>query len=441
MSLILSGTDGLSDVDGSAATPAIRGTDANTGIFFPAADTIAFAEGGAEVARFDSSGNFGLGVTPSAFGGGYKAFEVNAGSISATTGAGNLIVSNNSYFNGTNFIYKATGVASDHVQTGGQHWFRTAASGTAGNAISFTQAMTLDASGNLGIGTTSPPTGYRAQFVDTRAADSVAIGVRNLSSSGITRYVLGNDIGFARMTMGYTGSTFVNPSIGWIGTEGGEPFYFQTNGTERARITSGGNFGIGNTNPSAKLSVAGTVLFEDASGNGFVFNGCQGDSFGGGAAGTRFVADPVSGGNWQFWRCVADYNGTPSTMAYLYSNGGLANYSGNNSNLSDIRVKKDIELAGSYLNKICAIPVKTFKYKNQTLDEDQELTLGVIAQDVEAVAPELVNTSGFGETPDDGIPLKAIYQTDLQYALMKCIQEQQALITQLTARITALESA
>jgi hypothetical protein len=63
MSLILSGTDGLSDVDGSAATPAIRGTDANTGIFFPAADTIAFAEGGAEIARFDSSGQLGIGTT------------------------------------------------------------------------------------------------------------------------------------------------------------------------------------------------------------------------------------------------------------------------------------------------------------------------------------------------------------------------------------------
>ena len=63
MALILSGTDGLSDVDGSASTPAIRGTDTNTGIFFPAADTIAFAEGGAEVARFDSSGNLGIGTS------------------------------------------------------------------------------------------------------------------------------------------------------------------------------------------------------------------------------------------------------------------------------------------------------------------------------------------------------------------------------------------
>ena len=63
MSLILSGSDGVSDIDGSASTPAIRGTDANTGIFFPAADTIAFAEGGAEVMRIDSSGNVLVGLT------------------------------------------------------------------------------------------------------------------------------------------------------------------------------------------------------------------------------------------------------------------------------------------------------------------------------------------------------------------------------------------
>jgi hypothetical protein len=57
MSLILSGSDGLSDIDGTAATPAIRGTNANTGIFFPAADTIAFSEGGVEAMRITSAGN------------------------------------------------------------------------------------------------------------------------------------------------------------------------------------------------------------------------------------------------------------------------------------------------------------------------------------------------------------------------------------------------
>ena len=63
MTVIIDGTNGVSDVDGSASTPAIRGTDANTGIFFPAADTIAFAEGGVEAMRIDSSGNLLIGTT------------------------------------------------------------------------------------------------------------------------------------------------------------------------------------------------------------------------------------------------------------------------------------------------------------------------------------------------------------------------------------------
>jgi hypothetical protein len=63
MSLLLNGTNGVSDIDGTAATPAIRGTDTNTGIFFPAADTMAFSDGGVESARFNGSGQLGLGTT------------------------------------------------------------------------------------------------------------------------------------------------------------------------------------------------------------------------------------------------------------------------------------------------------------------------------------------------------------------------------------------
>ena len=57
MSLILDGTNGLSDVDGSAGTPAIRGSDTNTGIFFDA-DIIGFSEGGTECARFNADAQF-----------------------------------------------------------------------------------------------------------------------------------------------------------------------------------------------------------------------------------------------------------------------------------------------------------------------------------------------------------------------------------------------
>jgi hypothetical protein len=58
------GTGGVVFPAGAVGTPAITTSgDTNTGIFFPAADTIAFAEGGAEVARFDSSGNLGIGTS------------------------------------------------------------------------------------------------------------------------------------------------------------------------------------------------------------------------------------------------------------------------------------------------------------------------------------------------------------------------------------------
>jgi hypothetical protein len=58
MAISINGTTGIAGVDGSASTPAVQGTDTNTGIFYPAADTIAFAEGGAEVARFNADAQF-----------------------------------------------------------------------------------------------------------------------------------------------------------------------------------------------------------------------------------------------------------------------------------------------------------------------------------------------------------------------------------------------
>lgn len=54
MPVVINGSTGISGTDGSAGTPAVQGTDTNTGVFFPAADTIAFAEGGVEAMRINS---------------------------------------------------------------------------------------------------------------------------------------------------------------------------------------------------------------------------------------------------------------------------------------------------------------------------------------------------------------------------------------------------
>jgi hypothetical protein len=103
----------------------------------------------------DSSGNLGLGVTPSAWGSALKAFENQGGAVTATS-AGNLRLYQNSYQNSAGQqIYRSSLAASLYAQDAGQHIWFTAPSGTAGNAITFTQAMTLDASGNLLVGQTS----------------------------------------------------------------------------------------------------------------------------------------------------------------------------------------------------------------------------------------------------------------------------------------------
>lgn len=62
MSITLNGTTGIAGVDGTAAAPSVQGADSNTGVFFPAADTVAVTTGGSERLRVNSSGNVGIGT-------------------------------------------------------------------------------------------------------------------------------------------------------------------------------------------------------------------------------------------------------------------------------------------------------------------------------------------------------------------------------------------
>jgi len=118
MAITINGTTGIAGVDGSASTPAVQGADTNTGVFFPAADTIAFAEGGAEAMRIDSNGNVGIGTTsPQNFS------NYNILTIDDTTGSG-------TYYrvNGTNTFRTlvSSGGATLGVQTSAPLMFETA---------------------------------------------------------------------------------------------------------------------------------------------------------------------------------------------------------------------------------------------------------------------------------------------------------------------------
>lgn len=222
---------------GSAAAPSLSTpTDPNTGIFFPAADTIAFTEGGVESMRLNSSGNLGLGVTPSAlWQSGIKAFQIGASGAIHTfgTASSQIIVAANNYYDGTNNVYLNNGFATQYSQTTGVHAWFTSPSGTAGNAVSFTQAMTLNASGNLGLGSIAP-VGYAGYVGATiQSTNGGFINIRNTANTN-------------QMEIAVEGGG----NTSYVKTVTSMPLTFGTNNIERMRLDASGNLGLGVT-PSA----------------------------------------------------------------------------------------------------------------------------------------------------------------------------------------------
>jgi hypothetical protein len=129
---------------------------------------------------------------------------------------------------------------------------------------------------------------------------------------------------------------------------------------------------------------------------------------------------------------------TVGERATIRSNGGIANYSANNVALSDARLKTDITPAASYWDKIKSLEIVSFKYKDQT---DDIASIGVIAQQVESVAPEFVSNEGFGDAPEGEAPYKTIYTNDMYHAAIKALQEAMTRIETLEAEVAALKGA
>ena len=199
-----------------------------------------FTTNSTERMRIDASGNVGIGVTPSAWQAG-SALQMAGGQ-----GYSRFGVTNNSYYDGAAYRYVSTAAATLYGNSSGSHLWFNAPSGTAGNAITFTQAMTLDASGNLGIGTTSPSFASGSGLEINGGAGQARLAIKNSATGG------SSTDGF-QIAVGTDSSVYLeqreNTFLG-----------FSTNAIERARIDSSGNVGIGNTAPVTKLHVTGASI-------------------------------------------------------------------------------------------------------------------------------------------------------------------------------------
>jgi hypothetical protein len=361
---------------------------ANANLAFGVGNSWASASGGTftEYMRLDSSGNLGLGVTPSAWSS-YKAFDISSvGSVASVSGQ--MSVFNNAYWNGTNHIYKTTNYATYYNQNAGTHAWYNAPSGTAGNAISFTQAMTLDASGNLLVGGTATALGkvsvqgtgnydaISAETSSSTAADTSTFTFRKTGTpSGTNTSTTGNIVfsdKYNNGTQADTAKVYVtNLTSTTVPADSAASLYLATYSVA-AGATPVSAFQIGGQNGSANFYWRGW----NGSSYGFVAT-LSTSSFGPGVDNTQAL-----GGSSFRWTTVYATTGTINT--------------------SDRNDKQDIEELSAAEQRV-AVRVKglirKFRFKDSVAakGDNARLHFGVIAQDVQdAFTAEGLDATQYG---------------------------------------------
>jgi hypothetical protein len=246
-----------------------------------------------------------------------------------------------------------------------------------------TAAVTVDSSQNVGIGTSSP------------AEKLEVAGILRLSTNPANPST--NDASF------YNASG-IGPTIS------GNAISFRTQLAERARIDTSGNLLVGTTSTSqtsgvgAKVFSTGNVWIVSPSGDGFSY-----------------------------------YNSTASAYRFYVGSGGtISATSGTISVISDQRLKENVRDLNDGLDKVMALQPRLYDWK-EGKGQDIKNARGFIAQEFEQVFPDMID-EWKDPAPEGEEPYKSV-RADLIPVLVKAIQEQQALITQLQSDVAALKAA
>jgi hypothetical protein len=379
------GTESFLGIGNSGSVVGFDATYGASGAYLP----IAFNVGGSERLRITTGGNIGIGTTSPAqrlsilgnsansvavqFNGGYSEQGGLGGDNSVVwIGAGGTSFTNNGLFvsGSSNLLYFSTNGS---------------------------EKMRITSGGNVGIGTSSP------------------LSITN----GTVLHINGTTSGF--LTMGYGGTRYLTmlATSGYaaVSTTGAVPLVFETNETERMRITSGGLVLIGAT--------SGTAAYKLKVDNG-ASGGILAVSSGGGDA--NFLSSS-SGIGYHFF---AD-NGT-SARFYVLNNGDVRNTNNSYGAISDISLKENIIDTTPKLDDLLKVKIRNY---NLIDDENKTKQLGVIAQELEQIFPNMISNDKVMGTDET---IKTVKYSVFVPMLIKAIQEQTQIIKNLEARIVSLES-
>jgi len=472
---------------GTVSAPSITTSgDTNTGMFFPAADTIAFTEGGVESMRIDSSGNVGVGTSSPA-----TKLDVNG-----TLNTSGIVNINGSGGGNTLNIWGTNGVGVRIANTStntSSYITQEASSELRTNAASFctwytggSEKMRIDSSGNVGIGTSSPSAPLDVQ------ANTNAVGykIRGRASDNYSLIEFVNNAN--------------NAAYGYIGCPTSNNLAFFTNGlTERMRIDSSGNVGIGTSSPQSLLDLAvgsqsynptnvgqlriaqtgnpattnngGIEFVASGFANGYGYRIASCDEGSGSTPlvfltrlnsaswtermrltndGSLFVGTTSSEGPAKVavvqsttnQACVGfrhTLGATESFARFINSNntaviGSISN-NGNTATAynttSDYRLKENIAPMTGALNKVAQLKPVTYTWKSTG-----EIGQGFIAHELQAVVPDCVNGEKDAVDADGNPKYQGVDTSFLVATLTSAIQELHEIVKAQAAEIALLKS-
>ena len=258
-----------------------------------------------------------------------------------------------------------------------------------------TERMRVDASGGVAIGATSVSSGFKTEL--NHSGETYGLKLTNGSNS--IRFGAGGP------EISATGARLD------IRTTDSNEMRFYTNNSERARVDTSGNVLIGTTTTSAATE-PGVILKPD---------------------GGLHMNNSTTGGGISLILLYSSHSTTDETKFEVTSEGNVKSRTNSYAGFSDERLKEQIVDASSQWDDIKAIEIKNFKFISNLDDADNPKMLGVIAQQVEKVSPNLVEI----DPKDD---MKTVKYSLLYLKAVKALQEAMARIETLEAKVKELES-